>query len=157
MSKRKYFCWPNFVRPCESAKAHSTQKSSVFKRMEHESGSRMLTCIPKYYPDNFETGPFYGHSYKLITIKLTIQWESRCDQTYEERNTSTQSSWGSAGNINGTHGYSRSKRYVCSQSACGLMAAVGTNGRDIRGLIQRLGQADECATSWQWLRREEMS
>ena len=38
-----------------------------------------------------------------------------------------------------------------------LMTAVGTSGRDRKRAIQRLSQAAERASSWLWLRREEMS
>ena len=38
-----------------------------------------------------------------------------------------------------------------------IIVPVGTSGRDRKRAIQRLSQAAERASSWLWLRREEMS
>ena len=96
---------------------------------------------------------------KLIVIELTVPWETRCEGAYERKKAKTElldlcqekgwCTWLFQVEV-GVRGF-------CSQSVCRLMTAVGTSGRDRKRAIQRLSQAAERASSWPWLRREEMS
>ena len=97
---------------------------------------------------------------KLIVIELTVPWETRCEEAYERKKAKYTElldlckekgwhTWLFPVEV-GTRGF-------CSQSVCRLMTAVGTSGRDRKRAIQRLSQAAERASSWLWLRREEMS
>ena len=93
---------------------------------------------------------------KLIVIELTVPWETRCEEAYERKKAKYTEllekgwrTWLFPVEV-GVRGF-------CSQSVCRLITAVGTSGRDRKRAIQSFSQAAERASSWLWLRREEMS
>ena len=97
---------------------------------------------------------------KLIVIELTVPWETRCEEAYERKKakyTELLDLCKEKGWRTWLFPVEVGARGFCSQSVCRLMTAVGTSGRDRKRAIQRLSQAAERASSWLWLRREEMS
>ena len=97
---------------------------------------------------------------KLIVIELTVPWETRCEEAYERKKakyTELLDLCKEKGWRTWLFPVEVGARGFCSQSLCRLMTAVGTSGRDRKRAIQRLSQAAERASSWLWLRREEMS
>ena len=97
---------------------------------------------------------------KLIVIELTVPWETRCEEAYERKKakyTELLDLCKEKGWRTWLFPVEVGARGFCSQSVCRLMTAVGTSSRDRKRAIQRLSQAAERASSWLWLRREEMS
>ncbi|XP_052238637.1 uncharacterized protein LOC127849934 [Dreissena polymorpha] len=97
---------------------------------------------------------------KLVTIELTVPWETRCEEAYERKKEKyielmdlcKQQGW-----CTWLFPVEVGVRGFCSESAHRLITAVGTTGREREVVIQRLSQAAERASSWLWLRREEKS
>ena len=97
---------------------------------------------------------------KLIVTELTVPWKTRCDEAYERKKAKytellglcKEKSWRTW-----LFQVEVGVRGFCPQSVCRLMTAVETSGRERKRAIQRLSKAAEPASSWLWLRREEMS
>ena len=94
---------------------------------------------------------------KLIFIELTVPWETRCEEAYERKTAKYTELLDLCKEKGWLFPVEVGARGFCSQSVCRLMTAVGTSGRDRKWAIQRLSKAAERASSWLWLRREEMS
>ena len=155
----------SFVKTGETNKAQKTHRSSILDgttgwNMEVDLGKRLV------FPDVVQTTLrpdvvlWSETGKKLIVIELTVPWETRCEEAYERK----KAKYTELLDLCKQRGWRTwlfpvevGARGFCSQSVCRLMTAVGANGRDRRGAIQRLSQAAERASSWLWLRREEKS
>ena len=155
----------SFVKTGETNKAPKTHRSSILDgttgwNMEVDLGKRLV------FPDVVQTTLrpdvvlWSETGKKLIVIELTVPWETRCEEAYERK----KAKYTELLDLCKQRGWRTwlfpvevGARGFCSQSVCRLMTAVGANGRDRRGAIQRLSQAAERASSWLWLRREEKS